>query len=101
MLLLANCKVLKLFCSGLFKAIKAYNIDSSLGLIQWDDNWATFMDNMLQLLILQLDTRLLYVPVGIKKIIIDPIKHKQMVENQNGQECVLSAYVNKICNMIE
>ncbi|KAJ3652398.1 hypothetical protein Zmor_018367 [Zophobas morio] len=87
--------------SGLFKAIKTYNVDSSLGLIKWDDNWGTFMDNMLQLQILQTDTRLLYVPVGIKKLIIDPIKHKHIVERQNGEECFLSAYINQDSNIIE
>ncbi|KAJ3652400.1 hypothetical protein Zmor_018369 [Zophobas morio] len=87
--------------SGLFKAIKAYNVDASLGLIKWDDNWGTFMDNMLQLKILGTDSRLLYVPTGIKKLIIDPIKHKQVVESQNGQECFLSAYINQDSNIIE
>ncbi|XP_063924636.1 fatty acid synthase-like [Zophobas morio] len=86
--------------SGLFKAIKAFNVDASLGLIKWDDNWSTFMDNMLQLQLLQTDTRLLYVPTGIKKIIIDPIKHKHVVESQNEQECFLPAYVSKNSNMI-
>ncbi|XP_063924749.1 fatty acid synthase-like [Zophobas morio] len=86
--------------SGLFKAIKAFNVDASLGLIKWDDNWSAFMDNMLQLQLLQTDTRLLFVPTGIKKIIIDPIKHKHAVESQNKQECFLPAYVSKNSNMI-
>ena len=100
MLLLVKYKVLKLSCSGLFKAIKAFNVDASLGLIKWDDNWSAFMDNMLQLQLLQTDTRLLFVPTGIKKIIIDPIKHKHAVESQNKQEYFLPAYVSKNSNMI-
>ncbi|KAJ3652435.1 hypothetical protein Zmor_018399 [Zophobas morio] len=86
--------------SGLFKSIKRCNADASIGLIKWEDNWCAFMDNMLQMKILQSDTRLLYVPIGIKKIIIDPLKHADIVNQQDLKECVLPVHVNKYCNLI-
>ncbi|KAJ3652436.1 hypothetical protein Zmor_018400 [Zophobas morio] len=87
--------------SGLFKSIKRCNADASIGLIKWEDNWCAFMDNMLQLKILQSDTRLLFVPIGIKKIIIDSIKHVDIVKQQNAEECLLQVHVNKDCNLIK
>ncbi|KAJ3652394.1 hypothetical protein Zmor_018363 [Zophobas morio] len=87
--------------SGLFKAIKRCNIKASIGVIKWEDNWCTFMDNMLQMKILGIDTRLLYVPVGIKKIIIDPLKHMGIVKSQDGEERLLPVYVNEDCNIIK
>ncbi|KAJ3652391.1 hypothetical protein Zmor_018361 [Zophobas morio] len=66
--------------SGLFKAIKRCNIKASMGVIGWKDNWCTFMDNMLQMKILGIDTRLLYVP--------------------DGEERLLPVYVNEDCNII-
>ena len=70
-------------------------------MIKWEHNWCTFMDNMLQMKILGIDTRLLYVPVGIKKIIIDPLKHMGIVKSQDGEERLLPVYVNVDCNIIK
>ena len=87
--------------SGLFKSIKRCNADASTGLIKWENNWSAFMDNMLQMKILQCDTRLLFVPIGIKKIIIDPLKHTDIVNEQDAKECLLPVYANKYCNFIK
>ncbi|KAJ3652430.1 hypothetical protein Zmor_018395 [Zophobas morio] len=87
--------------SGLFKSIKRCNVDASVGLIKWENNWCAFMDNMLQMKILQSDTRLLYVPTGINKIIIDPSKHMDVVNEQDIQNCLLPVYVDKNCNLIK
>lgn len=58
--------------SGLFKSIKSATINGSKGTLAWANNWVAFMDNMLQVRILGLDTRNLLVPTGIRKLIIDP-----------------------------
>ncbi|KAJ3652416.1 hypothetical protein Zmor_018384 [Zophobas morio] len=87
--------------SGLFKSIKRCNADASIGLIKWENNWSAFMDNMLQMKILQFDTRLLFVPIGIKKIIIDPLQHIDIVNEQDAKDCVLPVYANKSCNFIK
>ncbi|KAJ3653408.1 hypothetical protein Zmor_012661 [Zophobas morio] len=87
--------------SGLFKSIKRCNVDASAGLIKWEDNWCAFMDNMLQMKVAQSDTRLLLIPTGIKKIIIDPLRHIEIVNEQDGEQCLLPVYVNKNCNLIK
>lgn len=44
------------------------------------------MDKMLQMKILQIDTRLLYVPVAIERLSIDSIKHVTMLQNMEKEE---------------
>lgn len=45
------------------------------GMIAWHNNWVAFMDNMLQMQILQQDTRGLFVPTSIRKLAINAKKH--------------------------
>lgn len=65
------------------------NVDATSGLLRWDGNWVAFMDTMLQMRILQKDTRDLFVPVEIKKLVVDPIEHLKIVENIQSQEKIL------------
>lgn len=58
------------------------NSSATKAYIKWDDNWVTFIDNMLQLKILQYDTRLLYVPTFISKLTILGKVHLEMVNNE-------------------
>lgn len=85
----------------MFKGIKKCNIDASAGLITWENNWGCFMDKMLQMKILQTDTRLLYVPVGIKKLTINPIKHLEMAQNLQGEEILFPVQVHEKANIVK
>ncbi|XP_066144651.1 fatty acid synthase-like isoform X2 [Euwallacea fornicatus] len=89
---------------GEFKGLTKSNKSATYGKIKWIDNWMTFMDNMLQMKILASDTRLLYIPVGIGKIIIDPILHLQEVNKlRQGKEEVpvdVPVYVDKRSGVI-
>ncbi|XP_066251922.1 fatty acid synthase-like isoform X2 [Euwallacea similis] len=72
---------------GVFKSITKSNKSATYGKIKWIDNWFAFMDNMLQMKILGEDTNLLYVPTGIRKIIIDPISHLEEISKlRQGEE---------------
>ena len=51
------------------------------GKLQWQGNWISFMDTMLQFSILGQSTRELYLPTRLQRAIINPKKHKQFVEN--------------------
>ncbi|KAK2585487.1 hypothetical protein KPH14_010141 [Odynerus spinipes] len=62
--------------SGLFQSLRSATVTGGKGHIEWTHNWVTFMDNMLQLQILNLDTRGLFVPTGIKKLVIDASTHQ-------------------------
>jgi fatty acid synthase len=55
----------------------------------------TFMDNMLQMSILSVDSRLQYLPVAIKKITIDPVKHLKLVEGVSVKKPLVPVHVYK------
>ena len=61
--------------SGLFRSIKRCTLSGSRGHIAWYNNWVAFMDNMLQFTLLSSDTRGLFVPTGIEKLVIDTKSH--------------------------
>lgn len=60
---------------GWFRGLKSASLSCNKGHIAWTNNWVTFMDTMLQLHILGYDTRNLYVPTSIQKLVIDPALH--------------------------
>lgn len=61
--------------SGLFKSIKQTDPLAHKALVQWHGNWVAFMDNMLQLQILHVNSRELYVPVFIQRLTVDAKYH--------------------------
>lgn len=71
--------------AGLFRGIKSASITGREAMIEWTNNYCTFLDNMLQLSMISIDTRGLYVPTGIKKIVID-VKHHMNVHRQMSEE---------------
>lgn len=62
--------------TGLFRALQSASTTGSQGHIAWV-NWVPFMDSMLQMKILGTDTRNLYVPTSIRKVVIDTKRHAQ------------------------
>ncbi|XP_077295534.1 fatty acid synthase-like [Arctopsyche grandis] len=61
--------------SGPFRGLQSCNIDGTHGFLKWINNWVTFMDAMLQIKIIGIDSRGLYVPTRIEKLSIDSSKH--------------------------
>ncbi|KAG7203842.1 hypothetical protein KM043_017898 [Ampulex compressa] len=70
--------------SGLFRGLINTSINGTKGHIAWEDNWVAFMDNILQMRILASDTRDLFVPTSIKKLIIDPMQHEKCISNTSN-----------------
>jgi len=64
-----------------FRSLKSVSITGKNGHIAWKSNWVTFMDNMLQFMILGHSSRSLFVPTRIRKLIIDPKYHVGVIEN--------------------
>lgn len=56
------------------------NEHQSKGKIEWKSNWVTLTDGMLQSAILNYDSRDLFLPTFIRKVVIDPQKHEQCVQ---------------------
>jgi len=67
--------------SGWFRGLKSASISGKKGHIIWRNNWVTFMDNMLQMHIIGYDTRDLYVPTSIQKLVINPMLHTWKLRN--------------------
>ncbi|KAJ8962424.1 hypothetical protein NQ317_010395 [Molorchus minor] len=62
-----------------FRAIRKYEIELPRAYVRWDNNWVTFIDSMLQMKILESNTRFLYVPTYIAKLTIDPQSHFRII----------------------
>nr|XP_022920511.1 fatty acid synthase-like [Onthophagus taurus] len=70
--------------SNKFMAINSFNFHQNKAIISWEENFIAFMDNMLQVQLISQDTRNLYVPTSIKKIIINGPQHiKSAITNNN------------------
>jgi fatty acid synthase len=46
-----------------------------MGKVSWKENWVAFMDNLLQIKILQEDSRGVFIPTYIRKLSIDAKQH--------------------------
>jgi len=71
---------------GGFRSLKSASISGKKGHIIWMGNWVTFLDNMLQIMILGMNTKDLYVPTRIQKIVIDTKLHQQKVKNLDPKD---------------
>lgn len=72
--------------TGVFRGLKSASVTGSNGHISWTYNWVTFMDNMLQMMILGKNSRNLLVPTKIRKLIIDPKYHIQLIKDYSIEE---------------
>ncbi|XP_060532677.1 fatty acid synthase-like isoform X2 [Cylas formicarius] len=77
------------------------NCDNSrqVGEVRWEGSWVSFMDSMLQIKILQEDTRLLYVPTHIRRVFVDAKKHLDYVQTL-GENPKVPVYVSKDAGLI-
>lgn len=53
-----------------FKLVSNACFQGTHGSLQWDDNWITFLDNMVQVFVIGFDTRAIYLPKSMKKLLI-------------------------------
>lgn len=58
----------------------------NIGRISWVNNFVAFMDNMLQMQILQEDTRGLFVPTSIQKMVINTKKHFNILHSLDEEK---------------
>lgn len=86
--------------NGMFRSLKKCNINASKGKVQWQNNWIAFLDNMLQIILLQSDSRNLYVPTGIDQLIINAPQHLEHVESLGEENPLVEVKVWKNANVI-
>ncbi|XP_049273436.1 fatty acid synthase-like [Rhipicephalus sanguineus] len=66
--------------SGRFQGIVEADLDNNRGKLKWEDNWVTFIDNMLQFSILNDTQRTFKMPVQIRSCLVDPAVHAKCVD---------------------
>ena len=74
---------------GLFKAVTEIRDDGLAGKIKWNNNWTTFTDCLIQFFVLMKDTRMLVLPTSLRKMVIDPQLHLQILSELEGNEKLL------------
>lgn len=80
--------------SGIFRSLKSASISGKKGHITWVGNWVTFLENMLQMMVLGMDTRNLYVPTKIQKIVIDTkLQQRDVQQLESEDKCKFFLYI--------
>ncbi|XP_064351418.1 fatty acid synthase [Camelus dromedarius] len=83
-----------------FQGILEAGLEGNAGRLLWRENWVTFLDTMLQIIILGLGSHSLRLPTRITAIHIDPTTHRQKLYTLQGEAQVASVVVNKCVNSI-
>ncbi|XP_003423914.1 fatty acid synthase [Nasonia vitripennis] len=78
--------------TGKFQGILSAENRAAAGKLAWSDDWISFIDTMLQFSILGKDTRDLFLPTRLQQAIIDPVAHKQLVEDLGEQGVPVYSY---------
>lgn len=72
--------------AGKFQSIYQATENGSKAHITWHDDWIVFMENMIQTAILGIDTRQLFVPTSVDKIVIDPNLHYTQIRSSKSEQ---------------
>ncbi|KAH1018158.1 hypothetical protein HUJ05_005972 [Dendroctonus ponderosae] len=88
---------------GIFRSVVECNNAATAAKIKWTNNWIAFLDNALHLTLLQADTRMLYVPTGIRKLRIDPeiVLQEVQARKQDGLDTVIPITSNPKTGMMQ
>ena len=87
--------------SGLFRGVFKSDSKAVTGELKWEENWVSFMDTMLQFSILGKDMRELYLPTRIEKVVINPLKHMDLMNTYKTKESNVPVYMYKHINVIK
>ncbi|KAM5216963.1 fatty acid synthase [Hipposideros larvatus] len=83
-----------------FQGILKANLEGSTGQLQWNNNWVTFMDAMLQTSILGSSQRSLRLPTRIGAVHIDPATHQRQVYALQGEAQAVDVVVDSCLQRI-
>ncbi|EFN75819.1 Fatty acid synthase [Harpegnathos saltator] len=73
--------------TGWYRSLKSASINGSVGHIKWSSNWVAFIDNMVQMKSLSLDSRnVIYITTQIRKLVIDPEFHIRQLPKLSIEE---------------
>ncbi|XP_012251516.2 fatty acid synthase-like [Athalia rosae] len=86
--------------TGLFCGLDNVSPNGTSGRIAWKNNWVAFMDNMLQMQIIGVDTRGLFVPTRIQQLVIDTKLHSKLLRTMPDGDKAFTIRVDKDLGVI-
>ncbi|XP_024117302.1 fatty acid synthase [Oryzias melastigma] len=86
--------------SSAFQGILESSTDGDSGKLQWTGNWVTFLDTMLQMLVVGLQGRSLHLPTRIRSLCIDPSAHVDKVYKYNDEKQAVDVTVTRCLDSI-
>lgn len=86
--------------NGAFRAVHSARADGLFGKVEWNYNWVTFMDAMLQIHILGTDSRTLLLPTKIRKLRINGVHHFDLMTKMDSENRIFNVYVDHKYNRI-
>ncbi|XP_044001648.1 fatty acid synthase-like [Aphidius gifuensis] len=81
-----ECQVRGYYYTGVFQGIKSCSINKTCGKFIWNNNWITFLDSLIQLKILSVNTENLIIPSSIEKLVIDVKAHEDDICNLSDDD---------------
>ncbi|CAK6981202.1 fatty acid synthase [Scomber scombrus] len=83
-----------------FQGILESNNEGDSGKLQWTGNWVTFLDTMLQMIVVGLSGRSLRLPTRIRSLCVDPAVHMEMVCQYTDGKQAVDVHVNRCLDKI-
>ncbi|KAK6328250.1 hypothetical protein J4Q44_G00002280 [Coregonus suidteri] len=83
-----------------FQGILESNNAGDSGKLQWTDNWVTFLDTMLQMIVVGLSGRSLRLPTRIRSVCVDPTIHQEMVSDYAEGKKAVDVHVSRCLDNI-
>ncbi|XP_068156554.1 fatty acid synthase [Drosophila tropicalis] len=80
--------------NGAFRAVHKARSDGLYGQVEWNYNWVTFIDAMLQIHILGTDSRTLLLPTKIRKLRINGVHHFDLMTKMDPENRIFDVYVD-------
>ncbi|KAK5608585.1 hypothetical protein CRENBAI_023538 [Crenichthys baileyi] len=83
-----------------FQGILESSSDGDSGKLQWTGNWVTFLDTMLQMMVVGIPGRTLRLPTRIRSVYIDPAVHLDQVCGYNDEMQAVDVHVSRCLDSI-
>uniref|UniRef100_A0A8D3B9P6 Fatty acid synthase n=1 Tax=Scophthalmus maximus TaxID=52904 RepID=A0A8D3B9P6_SCOMX len=83
-----------------FQGIFESNNAGDSGKLQWTGNWVTFLDTMLQMIVVGLSGRSLRLPTRIRSVCVDPAVHLEKIYEYTDGNRVLDVHVDRCLDNI-
>lgn len=86
--------------ASIFQSVVEARADGERGKIRWNNNWPAFMDCLLQVNILAIDSRSLFLPTSIRKIRINTEAHLEAIAQLDPANPVLEVKMSRDLNTV-